>query len=118
MKIAVPTDDIITVSDSLINARWIKIFTFQSEYVTGESILKNPRNENGNSTSFQFFTHLGDLLSDCDAIIVHENDPVDSEILAKNQLHEVRTREEIITNAVIGYNARIVSYNSNRCCSP
>jgi len=118
MKIAIPTNDKVTVSNSLTEAHWFLIFEFKSEQVTDVNILENSRYKNSDMRLNKLFEQLGKLLADCDVIMVHENDPVDSDLLTNNRLKEVRTREGFITNAVINQNTRMVRYNSNRCCSP
>ena len=118
MKIAVPTDDLITVSESLVGANWLKIFEFKSELVTSESVFKNPGIESMGGSLSKYYMKLGNILNGCDALIIHENDPAESDIIEKSVINAVRSRERFITNAAVGENALIVNYESNRCCSP
>ena len=118
MKIALPTDDLITISESLVNANWFKVFEFQTEYITCEAVFKNPICEAGSVSMPGYLKQLEKLLYDCDALVLHQNDPIESKSFMHCSFKEVRSDEAIITNAAIDHNNRLVYYYSNRCCSP
>jgi predicted Fe-Mo cluster-binding NifX family protein len=113
MKIAIPTEDGLTINQQMMPAKGFLVLTIQlGELIQQEMRWNLP---NGLTTAEEkSFRNL----ADCDKVIVREigynqrNDP-------RLQKKEVITTEEtIITNVLIQYLQNMVQKEANTCCCP
>ena len=120
MKLAVPTNDKVTISNKLRESAYFKVITFCGLEVIDEEFRKSPLAE-GRAGSI--ITNLESdailtLLADCDTLIggTYENDLCKSRV--RNFINTVTTERSIITSAAIEINKKILLDANNTCCSP
>jgi predicted Fe-Mo cluster-binding NifX family protein len=113
MKIAIPTNDGLTLSPDFGQAKGFLILTLG----LGEIIQEEMR---WNKLSDMLCSSGGFLepVSDCQVIMVNNIGPTFKELLSGQKKEIIHTRESIITNAYVHYLENTLSKETNTCCCP
>jgi predicted Fe-Mo cluster-binding NifX family protein len=113
MKIAIPTNDGLTISADCNQANGFLVITIQLGEIVKEEIRENKTGEIPISVSGQL-----SMISDCKSVIVHETDTAFASLLERNNKEVVLTRELFITNAYVHYLENNLRKEANTCCCP
>lgn len=120
MRIAIPTTDKITVSNSPGDSEFFKVITYKREELIDEEFRPNPLKGNirGSSISRSQADRLVSMLADCDILIsgTSENELTRCEV--RNFIKTVITRESLLTRAAGSYYRAYLRHERNSCCSP
>ena len=109
MKIAIPTNDGLTITPDFGKAKGFLILTVELGEITREEMRWNSLNP-----SDEFLAPI----NDCGAFIVNDIDPVFHGILSARQKEVIRTRELFITNAYVHFLENRLHKEANTCCCP
>ena len=113
MKIAIPTNDGLSISPDFGQAKGFLIVTSELGEITNEELRWNKLSDilcSGDG----FLTHV----SDCQVIMVNHIGTTFSGLLNGEKKEIVRTEETIITNAYIRYLENTMRKEANTCCCP
>ncbi|MBC8315497.1 MAG: hypothetical protein ISR57_02045 [Bacteroidales bacterium] len=110
MKIAVPTQDGLRIVTDFGLAEAFLVLTIQAEEIIAEELRRNPLN-NYNKEPLA-------LINDCSVVMVNKVDKSTSELIRKNDMECLETKEILITNAIIHYLKNEYRKEANMCCSP
>lgn len=113
MKIAIPTNDGLTLSADFGQAKGFLILTSELGEITGEELKWN-RLSDTLCSSDGFLTPI----LDCDAVIVREIGPTNKRLVEEQNIEIIRTSESIITNAWVHYLENTLRKEANTCCCP
>ena len=113
MKIAIPTDDGLTLATQFNTALAYLVLTVE----LGEIVHQEKRLNNTNNVSVKEMTTF-DMIRDCDVVIVREIGVVPTNILKSQDKEIIRTNETIITSAIMHYLGSAYKKESNTCCCP
>ena len=113
MKIAIPTNDGLTLSPDFGQAKGFLVLTLELGKITREEMRWNKLSEVLCSPE-GFLNHL----HDCRAVLVSAIGPTYKGLLERQETEIVRTKESIITNAYLNYRETILRKDSNTCCCP
>lgn len=120
MRIAIPTNDKIVVSNNPAESEFFKVVTFRGEELMNEEFRPNPI-KGGNHDSRITMSEANRLvyyLADCDVIICHTESSSFYSSPVKNLIKTVVTKESLITKAALNYNGEYLQHERNSCCSP
>jgi hypothetical protein len=113
MKIAIPTENGVTISPLLTTVTSFLVLTTQFGEILDEEIMHNHRKETGS----ELFAP-GNTLSECDAILVHEIDDACRDSFRELNKEIFETKETIITKAIIDFLQRVQRKATDTCCQP
>ncbi len=120
MKIAVPSNDKLNISNHFFCTKSFKIFTLEKGSIVNEEYRYN--NFSGcNSAEKDIKKNqemIYDLIRDCNTLIVRDIKDCHNEYLQNQNIEIVITDEKIITTAVLNYYGEIIRQESNTCCCP
>jgi predicted Fe-Mo cluster-binding NifX family protein len=113
MKIAIPTENGLTISPVNLRVKSFLVLTVQFGEILDEVIVQNLRNE----PCTDLFSP-GKILADCDMILVHEIESARmSEFRGLNK-EVIETKETIITKAIIDFLKGVHRKETDTCCQP
>lgn len=120
MKIAIPTENKIVVSDEARRTGYFKIVTLKGEDIVYEEYRSNPLK---GDNLFPDITNLEadrllTLLSDCDILLCSSSEKGFLNSRISSSLDIIETDQKIITTAVLEYNNTFLYNERNTCCSP
>jgi hypothetical protein len=113
MKIAIPTNDGLSVSPNFKQARGFLILTLE----LGEIIREDLKWKTNKDIPGIDGGHLNPI-NDCQAVMVHDNDPAFFGVSTDIGKEIIRTRESIITNACMHFLENTFRNEANTCCCP
>ncbi len=120
MKIAIPTENKIVVSNDPRKSGFFKVVALKGEDIVSEEFRSNPlgRGPSGTPLTSREADLVLTTLSDCDVLIygTEKNHFFNSRI--PRHISTVKTNESIITSAVLDFNNRFLYNERNTCCSP
>lgn len=108
MKIAVPTNDRISISNNIINAFYFKIFT-----VSVYGIIHEEFREKGQTSEASYAS-----VKDCLTVLTLSHDTQFENYVASRNVECAITNKKIITNAIVNYVNELIYKESNITCSP
>lgn len=120
MKIAIPTENKIVVTDDPRRTGYFKIVTLKGEDIVYEEYRSNPLKGDNllpNINSLEA-DKLLTLLSDCDILLCSSSDKGFLNSRIRASLDIIETDQKIITAAVLEYNNNFLYNERNTCCSP
>jgi hypothetical protein len=113
MKIAIPTNDGLTISPDFGQAKGYLVLTLQLGEIVEEEMRWN---------------RLSDILcsddgllhpiNDCQVALVNDIGPAFARLVTGQKTEIIRTGETIITNAYVHYLENILRKEANTCCCP
>ena len=113
MKIAIPTNDGLTISHDFGQASGFLVLTLELGELVQEEMRWNKLNGIFGS---------GDLklnpISDCQSVLVNDISPVLTKMVAGQNKEIIHTGESIITNAYIQFLENTLRKEANTCCCP
>jgi hypothetical protein len=112
MKIAIPTNDGLTLNPQFGQAKGFLILTLELGEITAEEMKWNT---SGGICATDDF--LGPI-TDCGAVLVNNISPAFSNLIFGQNKDIIHTKESIITNACIHYIQNDLSRETNTCCCP
>jgi predicted Fe-Mo cluster-binding NifX family protein len=120
MKIAIPTENKIVVSNDPRRTGYFKIVTLKGEDIVYEEYRSNPvrRDNLCPGISSLEADKLLTLLSDCDMLLCSSTDRGFLNSRIRASLDIIETDQLIITAAVLEYNSSFLYNARNTCCSP
>jgi hypothetical protein len=110
IKLALPTEDKLHISDSMFKADFFKIITFDSVNIIQEEY----RDVHSGMNNKEIY----DMISDCDVILFRAISKEFTEYLKTQKKQVIITTEKIITNAALKYVSEFYQRESNTCCCP
>jgi hypothetical protein len=113
MKIAIPTNDGLTLTPDFGQARGFLILTTELGEITREEMRWNKLSDILCSPD-----GLLTPICDCQTVLVNEIGTALSGLVAGQQMEIVRTHESIITNAYVHYLENTLRKEANTCCCP
>jgi predicted Fe-Mo cluster-binding NifX family protein len=113
MKIAIPTDDGLTLAEKVRPAKGFLVVTVQLGEIVNQQLRWNLKN----GVMTQEESLYGNLM-DCDSIIVREIEEGQKDYLKSESKEVIPTREKIITCALMNYLNSSLRKESNTCCCP
>jgi predicted Fe-Mo cluster-binding NifX family protein len=113
MKLAIPTNDGLSISPDFIQAKGFLILTIELGAITREEILWNTKNDNHGSSE-----GIPDAISDCQVVMVNNIGHVMNDLLSVHKKEVIRTPESIITNAYVQFMGNTVRKKADTCCCP
>ncbi len=113
MKIAIPTEDGLTVNQNFKPAKGFLVSTIQLGEVVQQEMRWNLYNDIMTSEDGYY-----NNLVDCDKVIVKEIDCNQSDYLQLKKKEVIKTRETIITKVLIQYLNFYLQKDTNTCCCP
>ena len=113
MKIAIPTNDGLTVASEFMNAGECMVLTVSADKIVNEEIRR----------SLQDYTNLSKgqkimMIDDCEFVVLNEADTVLCDEFSKSGIETVMTKEGIILNVVMEFVNDPHRKESNYCCCP
>jgi hypothetical protein len=113
MKIAIPTNDGLTVASQLSPVKGFLVMTIY----LGEIMNQEMRwiNANGNVADEE---KILSYLADCDRVLVREITGRQKEILLSDSREIIPTGETIITKAILSFLDLSLRKETNSCCCP
>jgi predicted Fe-Mo cluster-binding NifX family protein len=113
MKIAIPTDDGLNISQNFATAKEYLVSTIK----LGEIVLQEMRmNPSGELMSFGERNY--NRIEDCEKVMVREIDPEQMVYLKNHRKDIIKTREANITAALIKFLDFSAHEETNTCCCP
>ena len=113
MKLAIPTNDGLSISPDFIQAKGFLILTIELGAITREEMLWNTENDNHGSLE-----GLPIALNDCQTVMVNDIGPVTNGLLSMQKKEVIRTPESIITNAYVQFMDNTIRKKADTCCCP
>jgi predicted Fe-Mo cluster-binding NifX family protein len=113
MKIAIPTEDGLTVNQYFTPVRGFLVSTIQFGEVVKQEMRWNPDTEIMASEDRSYQN-----LFDCEKVIVREIDFNQRNYLQSQKKEVIKTEEPIITNVLMQYLSTSLQKEANTCCSP
>jgi predicted Fe-Mo cluster-binding NifX family protein len=113
MKIAIPTEDGLTISTDFSAVKSFLVFTIQFGEVVSEEMF---RRENG-SSPVCLFEEKG-TLADCEKVIVSDITEEQENSFKKLNKEVIWTKEKIILNVVMNWLQVLLCRDANSCCQP
>ena len=112
MKIAIPTNDGLTIITQVNPDSSYLVLTLELEEVVNQEMRKmNSRSNSGSENPFE-------IIEDCNVIIVKAIPEKFVPLLEEQEKTIVRTKETIITRAFMQYLGSVYKMESNLCCCP
>jgi predicted Fe-Mo cluster-binding NifX family protein len=113
MKIAIPTEDGLTISRNFSAAREYLVSTIQLGEIVHQEIRINKPGE-----MIVPVEKTCCNIEDCDKVMIREINPEQMDYLENNKKEIIKTREEIITEALIKFLEFSSHEETNKCCCP
>ncbi len=113
MKIAIPTDDGLTLALQIDTALAYLVLTVE----LGEIVYQEKRLNNAKEVSVSEIP-VFDMISDCNVVFVREIGAGPADVLKLQGKEIIRTNETIITSAFMHYLESSYKKESNTCCCP
>jgi hypothetical protein len=113
MKIAIPTENSLTISNDFSTVKSFLVFTIRFGEVISEETFGR---ENGRSP-VSFFEERG-TLADCEKVIVSAITEEQETSLKKLNKEVIRTDEKIILNVIMHWLQVFRGREANLCCQP
>ena len=113
MKIAIPTNDGLTISPDFGQAKGFLVLTLE----LGEIVKEEMR---WNMLSDMLCSSDGLLhpINDCQVALVNDIGPALTRLVTGQKTEIIRTQESIITNAYVHYLENTLRKEANTCCCP
>jgi hypothetical protein len=120
MRIAIPTNNMIVVSNDTREAKYFKVVTFKGMEIVNEEFRSNPLKGDDHFTmlSGKEADRVLTLLYDCDVLIIGEKDNLFNCSRISSHLNIRFSNRQIATSAALEYNYNYIEQESNSCCSP
>ncbi|MBI5217818.1 MAG: hypothetical protein HY958_02685 [Bacteroidia bacterium] len=118
IKLALPSEDKLNISDSLFKTYFFKITTFDTATIIHEEYRETYTIIDVNAETEKNYKKIYEIIADCDVIIFRTISEKFANYLKSREKQVIITPEKIITNAVLKY---VIEYNqreSNTCCCP
>ncbi|MFC2096751.1 hypothetical protein ACFLSI_00310 [Bacteroidota bacterium] len=112
MKIAIPTNDGINISNNFFNTLSFKIFTVEK----GNIIDEEMRTYNDKHTTT--LEKKIDFISDCDVYIIDNKDSIANKLMTEKEKAIEKTGDSIITNIIVDFKNEQQRIESNTICCP
>lgn len=112
MKIAIPTNNLISIADDITKTSKIKVFHIEKNCITNEEIIDNNL-KNDYKELPVFYKNIQVTL-----IILNKINTQLEDELNKNSINVVCSKELLITNAITTYLKDSNLKESNFCCCP
>jgi len=112
MKIAIPTNDGVNISNNFFNSNSFKVFTVEKGFIIGEEV--RTFNEEDEIPDQKMI----DCVSDCDVFILDNKDSIDCELEKESEILIKKTCDIIITNIIVDFKNEQRRIESNYCCCP
>ncbi|MEI7726619.1 MAG: hypothetical protein WCK09_16035 [Bacteroidota bacterium] len=113
MKMAIPTNDGLTLSPDLGQSNGFLILTLELGEITHEEMRWNKLSDIV-CASDALLTNIGD----CQAIMINDNSTAFNGPASIQKKEIIRTGESIITNAWVHYLENTLRNEANTCCCP
>ncbi len=113
MKLAIPTNDRLTLSHDFGQAKGFLILTLELGEIIREEMRWNKLSDILCSAD-GFLTPIGD----CQAVMVNDIGRTFERLVIAQNKEIIRTRESIITNAYVHYLEHTLREKANTCCCP
>ena len=113
MKIAIPTNNGLTIASGIIEAKGFLVLTVEKNIIIQEDLRWNDQGAKKNDNKI-----IIDKITDCDFVIVNELDKCPKEELIKMKKEYTMTRETIIINAFVEFLNETLRKEANYCCCP
>ena len=113
MKIAIPTENGLTVNQNFAPVKGFLVSTFQ----LGQ-IVEQEMRWNSPSTTMTIEDEVYKNLDDCEKVIVRNIDNKQSQYLQMHNKEVIKTEETIITKVLLNYLQNVLQKESNTCCCP
>jgi len=117
IKIAIPTDDKINISENFDTSDFFKLITIENREIASEKFIRNSAIES-QKDSTNYIKQIIILLNDCDYIILKNISADVKKYLEEQNKNIVETSEKIITNAELNFLTELIRNESNTCCCP
>ena len=117
-KIAIPTNDKINISNDLLRSESFIIIEVACGKITAEYFIENKTVKTGNNNEKIAPNNIGELLHNCDIIIVSNLIENVRNYFAAGNKEIVLTSEKIITNIANNFICELVRKESNTLCCP
>ncbi len=112
MKIAIPTNNFISIADDIVNSVRIKIFYIEKNCITNEEFLESSFNNDIKETVLFL------IKNSIATIMINEINNELEILLKENNINVVRSKDLLITNAITNYLKDSNLKESNYCCCP
>ncbi len=113
MKIAIPTEDGLTISQNFATAKEYLVSTIKLGEIVFQEVRLNPPGEIRASLERNYHG-----IEDCEKVIVREIDPKEMVYLKNHEKEIIKTREANITAALIKFLDFSAHEETNTCCCP
>jgi len=113
MKIAIPTNDGLTLSPEFGQAKGFLVLTLELGTLINEEIRWNLLSDLLCSSD-----GILNPIADCQVVLVNNIGPLFSKLVSAQKKEIVRTEESIITNAYNHYLNTTLYNETNTCCCP
>ena len=113
MKIAIPTEDGLTISQNFTMAKEYLVSTIQLGEIVRQEMRLNPP---GEITAFEERSFRN--IEDCEKVMVSEINPEQMDYLKNHKKEIIKTSEACITKALIQFLDFSSHEETNRCCCP
>jgi predicted Fe-Mo cluster-binding NifX family protein len=113
MKIAIPTNDGLTIHPDFGNARGFLVLTVELGAITNEEMRFNPF-----TTKYFSAPENLDSIRDCQSVILNNINAGFNSLLSDQNKEIIWTKQTIITNACIHYLENNLLKASHTCCCP
>ncbi len=109
MKVAIPTNDGLTISPEFSQAQGFLVLTMELGRITSEELRWN-----GPADAIE----IPRTLADCDTVLARHITPATTRLMAESHKEVELTSDPIITNACIHYMEHTLRHASDTCCCP
>lgn len=109
MKVAIPTNDGLTISQEFTQAQGFLVLTMELGRITSEELRWNSPADTPEFPS---------TVADCDTVLACNIGPATMQLMAERHKEIELTRDPIITNACIHYLEHTLRHASDTCCCP
>ena len=113
MKVAIPTDDGLHISQRCENAKGFFVATVENGTIVGEEMRWNPVPDPADPRTAALA-----VIEDCRIVIAGEKWQNCINLQSARDLEIVIADETIITNVIVDYLAEVRQNKSNTCCCP
>jgi hypothetical protein len=110
MKVAIPTNDGINISDHFYNTQSFKVFTIEKGTIINEELRT--------AEDTPMIENKIDLVSDCDVYIIDNDDTLETTFISEGEKIIEKTCNSIITNIIVDYKNEQQRIESNTFCCP
>jgi len=113
MKLAIPTNDGLTINPDFARAKGFLILTIELGSISKEEILWSTNNDN-----FRSAEGFPAAINDCQVVMVNDIGPIVNGLLHVQKKEVIRTSESIITNAYVQFMENTLLKKADTCCCP